>query len=113
MLRTLGYAALAVVLAVPASADHVRHAKGYGKAPANYSYSGGGTITVSCWRGPWEEVIWDRPNAVFIDSLVNVGYSYERASAIAHRVCRDQDLVGNPEGLKSTMRRIYAEGRRN
>ncbi len=67
------------------------------------------TIYVSCFRGPWREVIWDRPNAKFIDSLVDVGYDYPTAHAIAERVCRDDALVGNPEGLKSEMIRIFRE----
>lgn len=46
---------------------------------------GGQQVIVSCYRGPWNDVIWDRPNAVFIDSLVAVGYQYERAYAIARR----------------------------
>lgn len=65
------------------------------------------TITVSCFRGPWKDVIWDRPNAVFVDSLVNAGYKFETAHAIAERVCRDEALVNNPEAMKSTMRRIF------
>jgi hypothetical protein len=109
MLKALGLAAVALTLALPAAADHMKHRKGYGSAaPMKYAYNrGGGTITVSCFRGPWKEVIWDRPNAVFVDSLVNVGYTYERAHAIAERVCRDEALVGNPGAMRETMRRIY------
>ncbi|MEM6304786.1 MAG: hypothetical protein AAF744_08705, partial [Pseudomonadota bacterium] len=73
---------------------------------------GGQQVIVSCYRGPWNDVIWDRPNAVFIDSLVAVGYQYERAYAIARRVCRDDALVGNTEGLRRTMQRILREGNR-
>lgn len=64
-------------------------------------------IIVSCFRGPWKQVIWDHPNAKFIDSLVGVGYDYPTSESIANRICRDQDLVFNPEGLKSEMKRIY------
>jgi len=67
------------------------------------------TIYVSCFRGPWKEVIWDRPNAKFVDSLVTLGYDYPTSHAIAERVCRDEALVFNPEGLKSEMKRIYAD----
>lgn len=67
------------------------------------------TIYVSCFRGPWKEVIWDRPNAKFVDSLVNLGYDYPTSHAIAERVCRDDDLVFNKDGLKAEMKRIYAE----
>lgn len=66
-------------------------------------------IVVSCYRGPWKDVIWDRPNPIFVDSLVNIGYDINTASSIAEKVCRDKDLVGNPEGLKSEMLRIYRE----
>lgn len=67
------------------------------------------TIIVSCFRGPWTEVIWDRPNSRFIDSLVDVGYDYPTSHAIAERICRDDALVGNPEGMKSEMIRIFKE----
>ena len=68
--------------------------------------AGGGGIVVSCYRGPWKEVIWDRPNAVFIDSLVNVGYDYSTAAAIGERICRDKNLVGNPGALGASMANI-------
>lgn len=67
----------------------------------------GDVIHVSCYRGPWKEVIWDRPNAVFLDSLRAIGYDYATAEAIAERICRDPALVGNREGLRSEMLRIY------
>lgn len=51
-------------------------------------------ITISCYRGPWKEVIWDRPNPIFIDTLMENGYSIVTASSIAHRICRDPGLVG-------------------
>lgn len=73
----------------------------------------GGVIYVACFRGPWDEVIWDRPQPRFVDSLVNVGYDYPTAHAIAERVCRDADLVGNPEGLRATMLQITREYPRN
>lgn len=65
-------------------------------------------ITVSCWRGPWQEVIWDRPNPVFIDSLVAVGYDYPTALAIGTRICRNVATVGDPEQMKAEMREAYA-----
>ena len=73
----------------------------------------GEVIYVACYRGPWNEVIWDRPQARFVDSLVNVGYDYPTAHAIAERVCRDSNLVGNPEGLRATMLQITREYPRN
>lgn len=66
------------------------------------------TITVSCFRGPWDDVIWDRPEPVFVDSLVNAGYTYPESFAIAERVCRDSTGVGNPENLRATMLGIIA-----
>jgi len=64
-------------------------------------------ITVSCFRGPTTDVIWDRPNSVFIDSLVNAGYDFSTAHAIGERVCRDHDLVGKPGALKAAMEKIF------
>lgn len=96
-------AAVLAVTAVPAFADNVRY-----KYHNHGSYGPTGrTIVVSCERGPWKEVIWDRPNAVFVDSLVAVGYDFSTASAIATRVCRDQNLVGRPGAMKSTMEQIF------
>jgi hypothetical protein len=65
-------------------------------------------ITISCFRGPSSNVIWDRPNAVFIEDLVKIGYSYQKAHAIGERVCRDEYGVSNPEYLKSTLIEIMA-----
>jgi len=100
MTRHLMIAALFATVAAPAIADDP-NSKGAAVSP--------GGITVSCYRGPWKAVIWDRPNAVFIESLVAVGYDYANANAIGETVCRDAALVDNPEGLRTTMRRIYAE----
>ena len=69
----------------------------------------GNTLIVSCFRGPWKDVIWDRPNANFIDSLVDFGYDYPTAQAIAQRICRDERLVDHLEGMKQEMIRIYNE----
>jgi hypothetical protein len=100
MLKVLSNASLLVALALPgaAIADHKTHKTSASK-----------TIVVSCYRGPWTDVIWDRPNAIFIDSLVNHGYDFSTAHAIAERVCRDQLLVGDGEALKAEMRRIMRE----
>ena len=48
------------------------------------------TVVVSCYRGPWEQIIWDHPQAPFTDSLVAIGYSFERANAIARPQRNDQ-----------------------
>lgn len=65
-------------------------------------------VTVSCFRGPWQEVIWDRPEPIFIDSLMNAGYSLATAQAIAERACRDPSLVGNREGLRAEGYRLLS-----
>lgn len=75
----------------------------------DYAYRHGATthvITVSCYRGPWDDVIWDRPNPEFTDSLVAAGYTFPEAHAIAERVCRDPSSVGQPSVLRATMTRI-------
>ncbi|MCB1343231.1 MAG: hypothetical protein KDK24_19620 [Pseudooceanicola sp.] len=82
----------------------------FGSAPA---FAGDGAsapiIYVSCFRGPWEEVIWDRANPVFVDSLIKVGYDYPSAYAIGERICRDKSLVNDAEGMKREMIRIFNE----
>ena len=72
-------AAMAAALAVPASAGS------YSKTIYQFSND---VIIVSCFRGPWKDVIWDRPNSNFIDSLIKIGYDYPTSHAIAERVCR-------------------------
>lgn len=93
-------AAMAAGLAVPASAGS------YSKTIYQFSND---VIIVSCFRGPWKDVIWDRPNSNFIDSLIKIGYDYPTSHAIAERVCRDDWLVGNKDGMKQEMIRIYRE----
>jgi hypothetical protein len=101
LFKTIAAASVAAfTFAGTAMADHKHHGKyGVGKQK----------IIVSCYRGPWKDVIWDRPNAVFIDSLVKIGYDFPTAQAIGSRVCRDEALVGNPEALKATMLRIWRQ----
>lgn len=65
-------------------------------------------ITISCFRGPSSSVIWDRPNAVFVEDLVRVGYSYPEAHAIGERVCRDEYGVGNHEHMRTSLLNIMA-----
>jgi hypothetical protein len=89
-------ASLTAGLTAPASAHHHTRAVE------------GVTIVVSCFRGPWEDVIWDRPNPVFVDSLVTAGYSFPEAHAIAERVCRDPDTVGDHDGMRRVMEGILA-----
>ena len=101
-IRTLS-AAVTIALSIPVMTAANGHKKHHNHGAYGQS---GSRIVVSCYRGPWKEVIWDRPNAVFVDSLASVGYDYPTAQAIATRICRDDALVGNPEALKATMRRI-------
>lgn len=68
----------------------------------------GNVITVACYRGPWDQVYWDRGLPAFYDSLTRAGYSPERAQAIADRVCRDQTLVGNPDALRREALRVIS-----
>lgn len=77
-------------------------------APAFAMNYGGYQIHISCYRGPWKEVIWDRPNPVFVDSLVNAGYGYATATAIAERICRDPALVGRPGSMSRALRAILS-----
>jgi len=99
-LALLGTASL--VPAGPASADTYGHYT-YGH---NRHTAASHVITVSCYRGPWEDVIWDRPNPEFTDSLVSAGYTFPEAHAIAERVCRDPGTVGRPGALHATMTNI-------
>lgn len=68
-----------------------------------------GKITISCYRGPLKEVAWDRPNAVFIDDLVQLGYSLTEASWLGERVCRDEYGVFDPEYLATRFKQLMAE----
>ncbi|MEX0285202.1 MAG: hypothetical protein AB3N23_11385 [Paracoccaceae bacterium] len=76
--------------------------------PTRPGTSGNG-ITISCFRGPSSNVIWDRPNAVFIEDLVRFGYTYPQAHAIGERVCRDEYGVGQPQYLRTSLLQIMAE----
>jgi hypothetical protein len=108
-------AAALTAFAVPASAAHYtkkHHHHEHTHGEHSHGQKAQKTIVVSCYRGPWEDVIWDHPNAVFIDSLVDVGYDIVKATAIAERVCRDENLVGDKAGLKAEMQRLYREIKR-
>ena len=103
MLRTFAFAALGGALtlgsAVPAQATNYEY-----RMAVNAVY-----VTVSCFRGPFSEVIWDRPNPVFIDSLVNAGYTFPEAHAIGERVCRDPSTVDRPDAAIQVMTQIIAQ----
>lgn len=79
------------------------------KAKPTMPGTSGAEWIISCYRGPWEAVAWDKPNAVFLDDLVEYGYSQTQAMAIGRRVCRDEYGIGNEEYLKATLLRIIAE----
>jgi len=94
--------AAAMATATGAFAHSKNHSHGHGHTYATQNV----TITVSCFRGPWNDVIWDRPNAVFIDSLINAGYDHPTALAIGERICRDAALVGNLDRLRNESIRV-------
>ncbi|HCE70953.1 hypothetical protein [Ruegeria pomeroyi] len=66
-------------------------------------------ITISCFRGPTSSVIWDRPNAVFVEDLVRMGYTYPEAHAIGERICRDEWGVGQHDYMRSSLLQIVAK----
>lgn len=71
-------------------------------------------IHVSCYRGPWTDVIWDYPMVTFTDDLEAYGYTPERALAIATSVCRDASLIDpvngeNLEGMKAKTQRLMLQ----
>ncbi len=111
-------AGLLILVPGTAAADGPQHGYGHGHSHGHVHVQGHGhnapvvervMITVSCFRGPWEEVIWDRPEPVFIDSLVSAGYTFPEAHAIAERVCRDSGGVGSPGHTQATMMQIFED----
>lgn len=110
----------AIIVFGSAAAAHESHHHHYQTHGQGYTYGHDHrqvitrTVTISCFRGPWTEVIWDRPEPAFLESLAAFGYRPAEALAIGETVCRDQNLVGNPEGQKDKLRRIlYANPPRN
>ena len=61
---------------------------------------------VSFYRGPWQQVIRDRPNAVFADSPVAVDNVFPTATAFETHISRDRDSVGQYGAPKANMERI-------
>lgn len=72
----------------------------------------GSDILVSCYRGPWNQVIWDRANPEFIASLEANGMAPVEARVIADSICRDPRLVNNPDEMATEVRRVISEARR-
>jgi hypothetical protein len=62
-------------------------------------------IHISCFRGPWHGVIWDRPQGTFVEDLVTYGYDHANADALATMICRDERLIGRPELMKEALLR--------
>ncbi|QPM91986.1 hypothetical protein [Pseudooceanicola algae] len=54
-------------------------------------------VLASCYRGPWEDVIWDKANPEFMETLMQNGITPDAAEEIGERVCRDPALVGKPD----------------
>ncbi|WP_425044613.1 hypothetical protein [Primorskyibacter sp. S87] len=70
----------------------------------------GNEFVISCYRGPWRDTVaLDRPNAVFLDELMEYGYTPTQAISIGKRVCRDEYGVRNPEHLKATLAKLIKE----
>lgn len=105
-MKTVILATVLAVTALPALATHKSH-NHHHHDHTHQKAMKEQVIVVSCFRGPWEDVIWDRPKPVFVDSLVEYGYDINTATSIAEKICSDEDLVGNSEGLKAEMRRVY------
>ena len=101
MKRSLFSAALLITLAAPV----------FAASPSTGGKDGGVTIVVSCDRGPMTAVVWDQPTPAFIDSLVAAGHGHADAMAIGLRICRDKTLIGAPDALTSTLRRVHEAAR--
>lgn len=84
--------------ATPATAERVNE-------PTKPGTSGSEFI-ISCYRGPLKVVYWDRPTAIFIDELVEYGYTPNQATAIGDRVCGDEYGVDDPEWMKAQLRKL-------
>lgn len=72
------------------------------------SATANGAINVSCYRGPWEAVIWDRANPKFVESLETYGYSNATAGLLADSICRNPSLVDHPDRVAPAVRAMLA-----
>jgi len=68
-----------------------------------------GLINISCYRGWLETVAWDRPNSVFVEDLVQLGYTRDQAMVIGEQICRDEYGVRNPSHQISQLRQILRD----
>lgn len=66
------------------------------------------TIRVSCYRGPTQATIWDHPDGTFVQDLVDFGYDFADANAIATTTCQDVALVNDPVRLKAHVEGLIA-----
>ena len=66
-------------------------------------------ITISCYRGWLQTVAWDRPNSVFIEDLVQLGYSRAEATVIGEHICRDEYGLGDPAHQRAQLRDILRQ----
>ncbi|WP_428926399.1 hypothetical protein [Marinibacterium sp. SX1] len=90
---------LAALIPLPAAAID------YPTAPNNTP----NRITISCFRGFLPDVIWDRPNSVFVDDLVKYGYDYPQAFAIAEAICRDEYGVNNQGYMTQRLQQLIRD----
>lgn len=65
-------------------------------------------VHVSCYRGYFRTVAWDRPNSVFVEDLVQLGYTFPQADAIGAAICRDERGVRNKRYMRERFIDIYA-----
>ncbi|QPM91894.1 hypothetical protein [Pseudooceanicola algae] len=72
-----------------------------------------GVVKVSCFRGPFTAVIWDHPNESFVDTLMDIGFSHDRAVEIGERVCRDERIVDHHDQIVARTRELIASTPRN
>lgn len=68
--------------------------------PARQGVYAAAPIRINCYRGPARATIWDAPMGNFVQDLVEYGYDYANADAIARSICTDETLIGQPERMK-------------
>ena len=112
--KSLAAVAALLLSSAPVSADgYHEHGHGHWHGTDGHAHSNlqvqRVTVTISCFRGPWQDVIWDRPEPVFVDSLVAAGYTFPEAHAISERVCRDIDGVDNPGHSQAVLAQIFRD----
>lgn len=66
-------------------------------------------VNISCYRGWLDTVAWDRPNSVFVEDLVQLGYTRSKATVIGEQICRDEYGVRNPQHQIAQLRQILRD----